>query len=394
MKIALCGVGIRLAYLVDVFLTEDSSLEFTCYCDERPMGLPYLLKHGIDIGKPYVHLPTMLDENDVDLLMIGSPNHLHLPQIREALERGVRVFTEKPVVISEAETWELLDLLARHGEENVIVGLVLRYSPLYRSLIRFRDSGGLGDISSIEASEHISPSHGAFFMRDWRRYTKYTGGYMLEKCCHDLDLYQGLVGTRPRWLASFGGRKTFLPKNRNLERRQVHHSMEAGWERAAAVFDSDSDIVDYQTALIEYESGENLCFHANLNVADHFRRFCVVGTKATAEGDFERNFLRINSALTSECIAKESYEFGRQSGHYGAEEMMAQDVLLHMREHVTLPVSVLDALESGLTALKLDEARRDRTVLDLTPVWEKFDQQWLSGGTTEQNTVHDRRRNV
>ena len=71
----------------------------------------------------------MLDENDVDLLMIGSPNHLHLPQIREALERGVRVFTEKPVVISEAETWELLDLLARYGEENVIVGLVLRYSP-------------------------------------------------------------------------------------------------------------------------------------------------------------------------------------------------------------------------------------------------------------------------
>ena len=166
----------------------------------------------------------MLDENDIDLLMIGSPNHLHLAQIREALERGVRVFTEKPVVISESETWELLDLLARYGEDSVIVGLVLRYSPLYQSLIRFRDSGELGDISSIEASEHISPSHGAFFMRDWRRYTKYTGGYMLEKCCHDLDLYQGLVGARPRWLSSFGGRRTFLPRNQGLERPYVHQS--------------------------------------------------------------------------------------------------------------------------------------------------------------------------
>ncbi len=383
MRIALCGVGIRLAYLVDVFLAEDSSLEFTCHCDESPVGLPYLQDHGIDIGKPYAHLPTMLDENDVDLLMIGSPNHFHLAQIRAALERGVRVFAEKPVVISEDETWELLDLLARYGEENVIVGLVLRYSPLYRSLIRFRDSGELGDISSIEASEHISPSHGAFFMRDWRRYTKYTGGYLLEKCCHDLDLYQGLVGTRPRLLASFGGRRTFLPRNRYLERRDVHHVMDAGWEGAAAVFDSDSDIVDYQTALIEYENGENLCFHTNLNVADNYRRFCVVGTKATAEGDFERNFLRIHSALTSECVVNESYDFSRRSGHYGAEKLMAQDVLLHMREQVKLPVSVLDALESGLTALKLDEARRDSAVLNMTAVWEKFDGFGLSRGATE-----------
>ena len=393
MKIALCGVGVRLAYLVNVFLAEDSSLKFTSYCDESPMGLPYLQQHGIDIGKRYVHLPTMLDENEVDLLMIGSPNHLHLAQIREALERGVRVFTEKPVVISEAETHELLGLLAEYGQANVIVGLVLRYSPLYRSLIRFRDSGELGDITSIEASEHISPSHGAFFMRDWRRYTRYTGGYMLEKCCHDLDLYQGLVGTRPRWLASFGGRRTFVPRNRKLERHDIHHSMKAGWKRATTVFDSDSDIVDYQTALIEYGNGENLCFHANLNVADHFRRFCVVGTKATAEGDFERNFLRIHSALTNECVVNESYDYGRLPGHYGAEEMMAQDVILHMRDRVKLPVSVLDALECGLTALKLDEARRDRTVLDMTAVWEKFDQISLSKGTVEHETVTDRHGN-
>ena len=28
-------------------------------------------------------------------------------------------------------------------------------------------------------------------MRDWRRYGHYSGGFMLEKCCHDLDLYNG-----------------------------------------------------------------------------------------------------------------------------------------------------------------------------------------------------------
>ncbi len=50
-----------------------------------------------------------------------------------------------------------------------MIGLVLRYAPLYRDLVAARDEGALGQIASIEACEHIAPYHGAFFMRDWRR---------------------------------------------------------------------------------------------------------------------------------------------------------------------------------------------------------------------------------
>ena len=374
MKIALCGVGVRLAFLLDVFLREDSSFEFACYFDANPLGMPYLRKRGIPIGKSYADLPTMLDENgDIDLLMIGSPNHYHLAQIREALQRGIRVFTEKPVVVSEMETYELLDLLTQYGEDAVMVGLVLRYSPLYRSLIAFRDSGGLGDISSIEASEHISPDHGSFFMRDWRRYSRYSGGFLLEKCCHDLDLYQGLVGKRPQRVASFGGRRTFVPENRHLEENEVYHAMQAGWKAATPVFESDSDIVDYQTALIEYEDGVNLCFHTNLHVADKFRHFCVVGTRATAEGDFERNFFRVHSAPTGQRLLDEFYEANSPLGHYGAEELMAREIIAHLKSNKPLPVGVVDALEAGLTALKIDEARESRSVIEMSGTWSRFD---------------------
>ena len=93
------------------------------------------------------------------------------------------------------------------------MGLVLRYSPLYRDLRAAQAEGKLGDVVSIEASEHIPPYHGAFFMRDWRRYENYSGSFMLEKCCHDLDLYNGVVGARPRFVSSFGGRKSFTPAN-------------------------------------------------------------------------------------------------------------------------------------------------------------------------------------
>ena len=38
-----------------------------------------------------------------------------------------------------------------------------------------------------------------------------------------------------------------------------------------------------------------------------------------------------------------------------------------------LPVSPLDALEAGILALATDDARRTRQVVDLRPVWDRYD---------------------
>ena len=59
--------------------------------------------------------------------------------------------------------------------------------------------------------------------------------------------------------------------------------------------------------------------------------------------------------------------------HYGADEQMARDIALHLVDAVPLPVSVVDALEAGLLALTMDEARRSRSVIDMTPIWQRFD---------------------
>jgi hypothetical protein len=44
-----------------------------------------------------------------------------------------------------------------------------------------------------------------------------------------------------------------------------------------------------------------------------------------------------------------------------------------MLEGVPLPVSVIDALEAGLLAMTMDEARRTRSVVDMTDTWQRFD---------------------
>lgn len=62
------------------------------------------------------------------------------------------------------------------------------------------------------------------------------------------------------------------------------------------------------------------------------------------------------------------------SQHYGADEQMAAEIIAHVRDGGPLPVSPLDALEAGILALSMDEARMKRTVVDLRPLWDRFDE--------------------
>jgi predicted dehydrogenase len=377
MKVGIVGLGYRLGYLARVFSAENPDFTVVGYVDSTPFGLPYTTEHNVPIGKQYETLEAMIAGEPLDLLMVGSPNIMHLGHIRTGLEHGLKVFTEKPVVISIDETMELAALIAQYGAENLMVGLVLRYAPLYVDLRKAQADGLLGDVVSIEASEHIAPYHGAFFMRDWRRYERYSGSFMLEKCCHDLDLYNGVMGCRPRYVSSFGGRKTFIPKNApqlsGINDLEVYHRKPSGWMGSDKVFDSDADIIDFQTANVEYANGSAMVFHTNLSVPDEFRRFAVMGAKGMAEGDFVRNFLRVHDSRTSARLIDKQYTNTALSVHYGADEQMARDVMTHLAGGKGLPVSVIDALEAGLLALTMDEARRTRSVIDMNPTWQRFD---------------------
>jgi predicted dehydrogenase len=320
----------------------------------------------------------MLAHAKPDLFCVFSPNLFHLEHIRIGLEAGVQMFTEKPVVVSIDETLELARLLSIHGGANrAMIGLVLRYSQHMVDLRASLAAGQLGRIVSLEANEHIGPYHGAFFMRDWRRKVHYSGGFLLEKCCHDIDIYNMVTGSRPAKVASFGGRKSFLPENApssNAE-AEIFHVKKSVWESIDDPFRSDGDIIDFQTAILQYETGASLAFHTNLNVPDEHRRFCVMGTHGMAEGDFVRGYLKV-TARDGRRLVDNDYTQGAamKGAHYGADELMCIDIAKYLRgEAAGLPVSVLDAMEAGIAALALDQARESGTVVDLTPVWKKLD---------------------
>tara|TARA_Y100001960_G_scaffold96736_1_gene104180 strand:- start:331 stop:1473 length:1143 start_codon:yes stop_codon:yes gene_type:complete len=377
VKIGVVGLGNRIAHVFYELKKINNKAELVAYVDPQPIGKNYAIKNNFFPTKNYLTLGEMISNESLDLLMIGSPNHLHLEHIKEGLNAGLKIFAEKPIVVDENQTFELAKLIKEFGSNQILVGLVLRYSQHARSVRDLLNKNLIGNVVSIEASEHIMPWHGGFFMRNWRRKEKYSGGFILEKCCHDIDFYSMIVNSRPIKVASFGGRNSFIPENQPKESIQEYtkYNLE-GWEARKEVFDSDADIVDHQVAIIEYENGATLAFHTNMRVPDEFRRFAVIGTNGMVEGDFVRGYLKAHDQKNN-IILDENYgaAFGEIKGHYGADSLMLKDINNHLinSKISELPVGVIDCMEAGLVAMKIDESRKTGKIIDMKETWKIFD---------------------
>ena len=134
MKIGAIGFGSRTAHVYHEFLKVNSNCQMVAYVDPDPIGKDYAEKNNFFPSTQYSNLKDMLNNEKLDLLMVGSPNHLHLEHIKEGLESGLKIFAEKPIVINEDQTFELAKLIKKFGKDKIIVGLVLRYSQQARTV--------------------------------------------------------------------------------------------------------------------------------------------------------------------------------------------------------------------------------------------------------------------
>lgn len=105
----------------------------------------------------------------------------------------------------------------------------------------------------------------------------------------------------------------------------------------------------------------------------------MIGTHGMAEGDFVRGFLKV-TARDGRTLAHHDYTQGAAmtGAHYGADQLMCRDMTAYLRgQSDSLPVSILDAMEAGIAAIALDQARTTGQVVDLTETWAHLDKHGL-----------------
>jgi predicted dehydrogenase len=379
LRFGVIGLGQRMAHALRAIKRAGGDFKIAAHYDPEAHGRTILTQENIAIGAAEDSAQGVARTKNLDLILIGSPNHLHLQHLETALAANIPVFCEKPIVRTAEESFALRRRLAQPGTPPVYVGLVLRSAPIVRKTLEIAQSGAIGRIVSIDATEHLPPEHGAYLARNWRRKNAWGGSFLLDKVCHDFDIFNALIGARAARVASFGGRSIFDdPAQRPTEKVYpdgvpVYGAWPGGWGAEPDAISADGDANDHQIAIVEYANGVRLSFHANSHNALRERRWMIVGTKGTIIAELYRNKLMWRTAPMPSPVQRVEFETITPDGHNGADEAMAADLLATLHQGRPFPVAPQAALEAGLTVMAIDRAADSSAVVELEDWWRRLD---------------------
>ncbi|MFL5724982.1 MAG: Gfo/Idh/MocA family protein [Chloroflexota bacterium] len=103
---------------------------------------------ALGVGHAYPDLEAILDDPQVDVVHVTSPNNLHVPQARAILEAGKHVVCEKPLAMTAEESAGLVEVASQSGLVNA-VNFNIRFYPLHQHVREFVANGGLGDVRFV-----------------------------------------------------------------------------------------------------------------------------------------------------------------------------------------------------------------------------------------------------
>jgi len=260
-KVALIGAGWY--GKSDLFrLLQVSDVEVVAVCDvdknhlEQAAQLISERQKSKKIPQKYSDYRTLLAENKLDLVLIGSPDHWHALQAIAAMESGAHVYLQKPVSVDVLEG-EAIVKTARRLNKKVQVGTQRRSTPhMIDAKENIIDKGLLGKISHVEMccyyhmksnanpSTQPIPEHLDYEMWSgpaplrpydglphggwWRSFMEYGNGITGDMCVHMFDTVRWMLNLKwPKKISATGG--IFVQK------------------------EAKSNIADTQTAIFEYD---------------------------------------------------------------------------------------------------------------------------------------------
>lgn len=149
IRIGILGVGNRGGQVLDAFL-EHPDAQIVAICD---VYQPYLEKTAAKLGRDvdsYGDFRHVLDRQDIDAIIIATPDHWHAVQTILACKSGKDVYVEKPLSITIHEGRKMVEV-ARKTQRVVQVGTHRRSADLWRKAAEVVQAGVLGKVTVSRA---------------------------------------------------------------------------------------------------------------------------------------------------------------------------------------------------------------------------------------------------
>ncbi len=280
----------------------------------------------------------------LDAVFVSTPNFTHVPLALQILKARKHLFLEKPCGISADECRQLAD--ASDGAGRVVmIGHELRYSPFFQKIKDIVDAGEIGRPQMVWCREFRGPFQKK--SNDWIQDDRRSGGTLVEKNCHQFDLMNWWVGSKPKRVCAFGG---------NALQRDT-----AGPHQAN----------DHATVSFEYANKVRGTLHLCLFALDFPKEdleMGIVGDKGllqTRISAIEILQWKRGTRQTEPKVHAVEAKFGQGWGnHLGSDEIHLEFVNCILKDRQPL-TTVRACLDATLLAIAAEESIRQGRIIDL-----------------------------
>ena len=191
-RYGLVGCGMMgIEHLRNIALLPDVEVSAICEPNQEQ------LQKGLQIApgaQAHESIADMLQKQALDAIIIASPNHLHVGQLKEiAAQRTLPILCEKPLFTAPSEEAEI-ERFQRDYRAPIWVAMEYRYMPPIAALIDQAEAI-TGGIKMLSMQEHRFPFLNK--VDNWNRFNAQTGGTLVEKCCHFFDLMRLILKSEP-----------------------------------------------------------------------------------------------------------------------------------------------------------------------------------------------------
>ena len=136
----------------------------------------------------------LINDPEIDIIDICTPNIYHAKTIRKALAAGKHVYCEKPLCVSGAEAAELADLAQKSGRICTMVFNNRHIAPVMRAAELIRE-GRIGRVLSFSAEYLHNSCTDVCRPAGWKQNRDICGGGVLfDLGSHAIDLIYSLCG--------------------------------------------------------------------------------------------------------------------------------------------------------------------------------------------------------
>ncbi len=239
IKIGIIGVGIMgLSHCIGFDRLPDCQVVAVADSDEKQLAIS---QNAFKKSSPrfFTDYKELLEMNEVDAVVIATPSYFHTQITIDALNAKKDIFLEKPI----AQTIEAIDKIIKiFANTDLIlqVGLVYRYSNLYRTIAHLIEKDIFGNIMMAYCKEYRDnfPSH-------WFFDENISGGAILDKNCHHFDLFSWFIRSPPISVFAMGGQHVV----------KHGHTIQCSYSTHKGEVLKNPTIVDHANVLINYENG-------------------------------------------------------------------------------------------------------------------------------------------